>query len=145
MGKLTGIFNKFRNAIIPSKKGVDMQSQELLEWLGISSTPKRLVSEVTYFTCLKMLSETLGKMPLNFIKNTKGIQKVKSNKVHKLLRYIDRMHYMTPSIFWATVEQNRNHYGNAYVWIRRSLKEISMVEVMKFKIFGLCHLMMFKF
>jgi len=25
---------------------------------------------------------------------------------------------MTASIFWSTVEYNRNHYGNAYVWIQ---------------------------
>jgi HK97 family phage portal protein len=110
-----------KNAITPAKS-VDMQSQELLEWLGISSTPKKLVSEVTYFTCLKMLSETLGKMPLKFRQDTdKGVQRVKSNKVHRLLRTRPNA-LMTPSIFWATVEQNRNHYGNAYVWIRRKFK-----------------------
>jgi HK97 family phage portal protein len=97
----------------------DMQSTELLEWLGISQTPKSLVSEVTYFTCLKMLSETLGKMPLKFYQNTNdGVKKAKSNAAHKLLS-IRPNPLMTPSIFWATVEQNRNHYGNAYVWIRR--------------------------
>jgi HK97 family phage portal protein len=111
-----------KNAITPAKS-VDMQSQELLEWLGISSTPKKLVSEVTYFTCLKMLSETLGKMPLKFRQDTdKGVQRVKSNKVHRLLRTRPNA-LMTPSIFWATVEQNRNHYGNAYVWIRRKFKK----------------------
>ncbi|MDE5917213.1 MAG: phage portal protein [Oscillospiraceae bacterium] len=26
--------------------------------------------------------------------------------------------YMTSSVFWSTVEFNRNHYGNAYVWIQ---------------------------
>ena len=122
MGKLKGILNKCRNALIPYKKGVDMQSQELLEWLGISSTSKSLVSEVTYFTCLKMLSETLAKMPLKVYQNTKaGIEKVGFNKVHALLDTRPNA-LMTPSTFWATVEQNRNHYGNAYVWIRRSLK-----------------------
>lgn len=110
-----------KNAIIP-KKTVDMQSQELLEWLGISSTPKRLISEATYFTCLKMLSETLGKMPLKFYQETeKGIQRAKSNKAHKLLKTRPNA-LMTPSTFWATVEQNRNHYGNAYVWIRKEVK-----------------------
>ena len=66
MNVFSKIAKGIKNAIIPAKS-VDMQSQELLDWLGISSTPKRLVSEVTYFTCLKMLSETLGKMLL-FIK-----------------------------------------------------------------------------
>ena len=39
-----------KNAIIPAKS-VDMQSQELLEWLGITGTSKKIESEVTYFTC----------------------------------------------------------------------------------------------
>lgn len=121
MNIFSRIAKGIKNAIIPAKS-VDMQSQELLEWLGISSTPKKLVSEVTYFTCLKMLSETLGKMPLKFYQETdKGIQKVKSNKAHKLLKTRPNA-LMTPSTFWATVEQNRNHYGNAYVWIRRRFK-----------------------
>lgn len=121
MNVFSKIANGIKNAIIPTKT-VDMQSQELLEWLGISSTPKQLVSEVTYFTCLKMLSETLGKMPLKFRQDTdKGVQRVKSNKVHRLLRTRPNA-LMTPSTFWATIEQNRNHYGNAYVWIRRNFK-----------------------
>ena len=122
MNVFSRIAKGIKNAIIPAKS-VDMQSQELLEWLGISSTPKKLVSEVTYFTCLKMLSETLGKMPLKFRQDTdKGVQRVKSNKVHRLLRTRPNA-LMTPSIFWATVEQNRNHYGNAYVRITRKLKK----------------------
>ena len=121
MNVFSRIAKGIKNAITPAKS-VDMQSQELLEWLGISSTPKKLVSEVTYFTCLKMLSETLGKMPLKFRQDTdKGVQRVKSNKVHRLLRTRPNA-LMTPSIFWATVEQNRNHYVNAYVWIRRKFK-----------------------
>lgn len=121
MGRAKDLFDKFKNAIIPAKK-VDMQSQELLEWLGIGSTSKNLVSEVTYFTCLKMLSETLAKMPLKVYQNTStGIQKVGFNKVHALLSTRPNA-LMTPSTFWSAVEQNRNHYGNAYVWIRRKFK-----------------------
>ncbi|WP_335617852.1 phage portal protein [Clostridium formicaceticum] len=113
---------KIKNMIMPSKT-VDMKSEELLEWLGISTTPKKLISEVTYFTCLKMLSETLGKMPLKFYQETdKGILKANSNEAHKLLK-VRPNPLMTPSTFWATIEQNRNHYGNAYVWIRRTFKK----------------------
>lgn len=122
MNVFSRIVKGIKNVIVPATS-VDMQSQELLEWLGISSTPKKLVSEVTYFTCLKMLSETLGKMPLKFRQDTeKGVQRVKSNKVHSILRTRPNA-IMTPSTFWATIEQNRNHYGNAYVWIRRKFKK----------------------
>ncbi len=122
MNVLSKAYHKIRNMISPAKS-VDMKSEELLEWLGISSTPKKLISEVTYFTCLKMLSETLGKMPLKFYQETEeGIIKAKSDEAHKLLK-VRPNPLMTPSTFWAAVEQNRNHYGNAYVWIRRAFKK----------------------
>lgn len=121
MNVLSRIAKGIKNAIIPAKT-TDMQSRELLEWLGIAGTSKKLESEVTYFTCLKMLSETLAKMPLKFYQETeKGIMKAKSNEAHNLLK-IRPNPIMTPTIFWSTIEQNRNHYGNAYVWIRRRFK-----------------------
>lgn len=116
-----GIFKKILNVIMPQKT-VDMKDEQLLEWLGITTRNKNILSEVTYFTCLKMLSETLGKMPLKLLQETdKGIEKVISNEVHFILKSRPN-EYMTSSIFWATVENNRNHYGNAYVYIRRELK-----------------------
>lgn len=111
-----------KNFIIPQRTTAGLEDRELLDWLGISNTPRKLISEVTYFTCLKMLSETLGKMPIKFYQDTpKGIVKAKHNKAYELLKLRPNS-YTTPSIFWATVENNRNHYGNAYVWIRREFK-----------------------
>lgn len=79
-------------------------------------------SETTYFTCLKMLSETLGKLPIKFYQETEqGTIKVADNTVSMLLKGRPN-DYMTPTMFWTTVENNRNHYGNAYVWIRKELK-----------------------
>lgn len=121
MNVFTRIKKKIKN-MLTTVQTANMQSEALLEWLGISQTPKQLLSEVTYFTCLKMLSETLGKMPLKFYMETeKGKLKAKSNQAHRLLS-IRPNPLMTPSTFWATIEQNRNHYGNAYVWIRRVFK-----------------------
>ena len=93
--------------------------EKLLEWLGISKTPKKVLSEVTYFTCLKMLSETLAKMPIKYYQQTeKGIEQAAPNTAYELLKTRPNPQ-MTPSAFWSAVENNRNHYGNAYVWIRR--------------------------
>lgn len=115
------ILRFFKNRITP-KKTVNMQSEELLEWLGITTRNKNILSEVTYFTCLKMLSETLGKMSIKMYKETdKGVTRTSPNKAYKLLKYRPNP-YMTPSIFWATVENNRNHFGNAYVYIRRQFE-----------------------
>lgn len=114
--------NAIKNFITPQRPTVGLEDKELLDWLGISNTPRKLISEVTYFTCLKMLSETLGKMPIKFYQDTpKGIVKAKHNNGYELLKLRPNS-YTTPSIFWATVENNRNHYGNAYIWIRREFK-----------------------
>lgn len=96
--------------------------ERLLEWLGISGAPKKVLGEVTYFTCLKMLSETLGKMPIKFYQQTeKGIGEAGVNAAYSLLKTRPNPQ-MTPTTFWGTVENNRNHYGNAYVWIQREFK-----------------------
>lgn len=113
--------NKVLNFIIPSRS-VDINDPELLDWLGITNTPKKLVSEATYFTCLKMLSETLGKMPIKYYQDTpEGKKKLETDDVYELLRTRPNK-VMTPSIFWSTVENNRNHHGNAYVWVRKQFK-----------------------
>lgn len=113
--------NKILNFITPSRS-VDINDSELLDWLGITNTPKKLVSEVTYFTCLKMLSETLGKMPIKYYQETDdGKKKAPVDDVYELLRTRPNK-VMTPSIFWSTVENNRNHHGNAYVWVRKEFK-----------------------
>lgn len=116
------ILKKIKNFITPQKT-ISLEDRELLEWLGISTANKNILSEITYFTCLKLLSETLGKMPIKLYKETpKGIVKEKPNNVYNLLKLRPNP-YMTPSIFWATVENNRNHFGNAYVFIRKEFSK----------------------
>ena len=76
-------------------------------------------AEVTYFTCLKMLSETLAKMPIKYYQKTdKGIIEAEATDTSKLLSKRPNP-FMTPTTFWNTVEINRNHYGNGYVYMRK--------------------------
>lgn len=117
------LYEKIKNMIYrAARPAVGADDERLLEWLGISGTPKKLLSEVTYFTCLKMLSETLGKMPIKFYQQTnKGVEDAEPNEAYSLLKTRPNPQ-MTPTTFWGTVENNRNHYGNAYVWIRRKFE-----------------------
>lgn len=116
------LIKNLKNLILPKPQTVDMKNEKLLEWLGITTRNKNILSEVTYFTCLKMLSETLGKMPIKMYQETeKGVIRAAPNKAYNLLK-VRPNPYMTPSIFWATVENNRNHFGNAYVYIRKEFR-----------------------
>lgn len=95
-----------------------LNSQSFLDSLGLHRKRKP-TSEVTYFTCLKMLSETLAKMPIKYYQKTdKGIVEADQTDTSKLLTKRPNP-FMTPTTFWNTVEINRNHYGNAYVYMRK--------------------------
>ena len=101
-----------------SRPSVSLEEKELLEWLGVSSSDRRAVAEVTYYTCLKMLSETIGKMPLKYYKQTeKGRIRAEPTEAG-ILMTVRPNPYMTPTTMWTTVEQNCQHYGNGYIWMR---------------------------
>ena len=97
---------------------MSLNSSDFLDLMGLRRKGKP-TSEVTYFTCLKMLSETLAKMPIKYYQKTdKGIVEAEPTDISRL--FSERPNpFMTPTTFWNTVEINRNHYGNGYVYIRR--------------------------
>ena len=103
------------------------QWNTLAAWLGISDVEDEALSEATYFTCLKVLSEAVGKLPFKLQVHTER-DGVGEARKHYLWRVIhDRPNkFMTASTFWSTVEQNRNHYGNAYVWIQGAGKNTQL-------------------
>ena len=111
------ITNWFRGS--PTK---GMSEEDFAEWLGIGYRNKSELREVTYYTCMKILSETMGKLPIKVYEwqGSKGKVRADPDDTSKLLNERPNPH-MTPSIFFATVENNRNHYGNGYVWIQRRI------------------------
>ena len=115
--KITQIIKRAWNNLIGSPD--DLSDEEMLEWLGIDTNLKKQeINEITYFTCLKMLSETMGKLPLKFYQQTnQGKIRAEPNDAARLLMNRPN-NIMTPATFWGTVEYNCEHYGNAYVWIR---------------------------
>lgn len=116
------IFQKIFKRIFFNKSS-DRQTIELnnlYKFLGIdASADGEVLSEATYFACLKVLSEAVGKMPLKLLRHNEknGVITARDHALYTILH--DRPNpYMTASTFWSSVEYNRNHYGNAYVWIR---------------------------
>ena len=111
------IINRFRGS--PTK---GMTEEDFAEWLEIGYRNKSELREVTYYTCMKILSETMGKLPIKVYewKKKQGRVRADPDSTSKLLNGRPNPH-MTPSIFFATVENNRNHFGNGYVWIQRKI------------------------
>ena len=96
-----------------------IELNNLYKFLGIDpDSDSNVLSEATYFACMKVLSEAIGKLPLKLLKYNErnGVETARKHYLYKILHSRPNP-YTTASTFWSTVEYNRNHYGNAYVWI----------------------------
>ena len=95
-------------------------SGEIYEFLkGGNISAGKDLSEITYFTCLKVLSESIGKLSINlkdsdnnriYAHDSLQMLKVRPNK------------FMTPTTFKALIEYHRNHSGNAYAYLQYEKK-----------------------
>lgn len=103
-----------------TNKSQSIALNNLYKFLGIEpDLDESVLADATYFACMKVLCESIGKLPLKLLKyNEKnGVETARKHPLYSLLH--DRPNpYMTSTSFWSTVEYNRNHYGNAYVWIQ---------------------------
>lgn len=95
-----------------------MTLNQLLDFLGVHDTKGPALSEATYYACLKVLSEAVGKLPLKLQQSTHG-QGIRVAREHPYYRMLNERpnRYMTASTFWSTMELCRNHFGNGYAWI----------------------------
>ncbi len=115
---ITQRFRKWFNSFFHKETVETTQLNDLLAFLGIDTTKQEALSEATYFACMKVLSESIGKLPLKLLKYNErnGVENARRHQLYNVLRNRPNP-YMTSTTFWSTVEYNRNHYGNAYVLI----------------------------
>lgn len=118
-GENMKIAKKFKNAFKAFRQtGTDMSLEQLVDFLGLKGIDKEDLSEATYFACMKVLSESIGKLPLKLLSynDKNGVVAAREHPLYNVLKNRPNK-FMTASTFWSTVEFNRNHYGNAYCLI----------------------------
>ena len=98
--------------------GETYSMDRLLEFLGLSDTPRKAQNEATYYACMKVLSEAIGKLPVKVQHYTTegGIRIAREHPYYQMLNERPNR-FMTSGVFWSLMEQCRNHYGNAYALI----------------------------
>ena len=97
--------------------------QQLADWFGLNADELNIsgtnsLKEITVYTCIKILSETISKLPLKAYQDSEGTRKAAEHYLYQLLKLRPNP-YMSASDFWKCVETQRNTYGNSYVWIDR--------------------------
>lgn len=114
------VFSRIKNLIAPRQQA-GTNDDILLKWLGVDDGNPKAISEVTYYTCLKILSEAMGKMPLKLYQaGENGGRTVYREPSVGQDMLLNRPNFaMTPATFWSLIELNCEHFGNAYVYIDR--------------------------
>lgn len=105
---------------------IDVNDQELLKWLGINIDDvdvhgKNSLRQATIFACLRILSDTVSKLPIKIYRKNKGIKKVTDHYLEPLLKLRPNP-YMSSSDFWKCIELQRNLYGNSFVALEFNTK-----------------------
>lgn len=120
------IFDKAFRAREPTKKSLadtaaaSMTLTQLVDWLGSGglSSAEAPMGDATYFICQRVLSESMGKLPLKLVRKTAkgGTEQLTSEPLYDLLRTRPNR-YTTAATFQSRAEFDRNEYGNAFVRI----------------------------
>lgn len=100
---------------------MDINDKQLLKWLGIDIDDidiqgKNSLNQATIFACLRILSDTISKLPIKIYKKNNGVKKVTDYYLEPLLKLRPNP-YMSSSDFWKCIEVQRNIFGNSYVAI----------------------------
>lgn len=116
-----GLFDRIRKAYhaLLEETELTVADAALVQWLGLDTNQGRAaLSEATYFTCLKILSETMGKLPLKYYQQSMQ-GRIRAEPTEAALLLGQRPNeYMTAATFWTAMEYNCQHYGNSYAWIQ---------------------------
>lgn len=111
--------NRIRAETAQPPELIDLHDRRLLEMLGILGADEDFVSyrgkgalkEATVYACIRVLADSVGKLPLKVYQNQSAVD-----------------HYLTPLLktrpnpwmnardFFKALEVQRNVYGNAYAW-----------------------------
>lgn len=119
MGLLEAIKNSFSKS---EDEKVDYRTTQagqewvdLANFLGIDPESKDAMQESTYYACIRILRETVGKMPLKLMQalDDGGIKTAKDHPFYSTLALRPNP-YTTATAFWSSLEQDRQHFGNAY-------------------------------
>lgn len=110
------VLQKIKRYFTNQNETLSLSAINELFFSGSSAQYGADITEITYFTCLKTLSEALGKMPVYLMGENK--ERVTNHETARFLSISPNAVY-TPIQFFTYMEFCRNHFGNAYAYVER--------------------------
>ena len=105
--------------VLKGSRTENIELNSLLDFLGVDrELTGDALNEATYFACIKVLSESLGKLPLKLMKHDEdaGVISMRGHPLYYVLHNRPNP-YMTSTVFWSTMERCSDHFGNAFALI----------------------------
>ncbi len=98
-----------------------INDRRLLEMLGVeigevNYRGKNALKEATAYTCIRVLADAVGKLPLKVYQDKEGRQKAAGHYLGPLLK-IRPNPWMSTRDLLKVLEVQRNVHGNAYAWL----------------------------
>lgn len=96
-----------------------LKDEEFAKFLGIEidGVSSDKMKEATYYTCMRILCESVSKLPLKLHQETEdGVAKATDHYLYNILKLRPNP-YMSTSTFWKFVEFQRNEYGHSVVYV----------------------------
>jgi HK97 family phage portal protein len=123
--------NPIKNIFKVKNKANIQEWIALADFLGIDKNMnKDERSEATYFACLKILSESVGKLPLKLMQKTdkNGVKEAKSHPLYTVIRNRPNR-FMTATTFWGLMEYFRDHQGNGIAYISGAGSKMQLIPL----------------
>lgn len=101
------------------KNSYSFQDSDFFKMIGIdqNSIDKEKLGEITFFVCMKHLSETVSKFPIKLYQKTKKGKIIDNEHYLDYILNLEPNPYYNASTLWSSVELNKNYYGNAFIYI----------------------------
>jgi HK97 family phage portal protein len=104
---------------IKNSESVSLADSSFLDMLDVDVknivNPKN-IGEITFYTCLKTLSDKMASIPIGVYSSVDGIASKYENHYLNYLLQVKPNVYQNAPIFWSDVERDRNYWGNAFVY-----------------------------
>jgi len=82
----------------------------------INVTGKNSLKQATVYTCIRVLSDTISKLPCKLIQEGEGVQQLTDHYLVPIIKFRPNL-YMSAKDFYAALEAQRNIHGNAFAYI----------------------------
>ncbi|MGN0518329.1 MAG: phage portal protein [Acutalibacteraceae bacterium] len=122
-GRMKAAFTAFNNYDILNKSLEEINDASFTDLSKIftrifTSAESSVLCESTYFTCMKVLGESMGKLPMKVQQKTAeyGVKNLYNHRYYQMLNLRPNQN-MTATTFFTMLENCRNHFGNGYAYI----------------------------